>query len=127
MRLFAEKKLTLTSESDISFAGKMRITLIGGGSYLRLEAGKIEYGTMATYMRRVKRTMAAATNNLPVVIKTMPLVENLIKDGLYDEQFRVIDDEVKPIVNTPHFIRNESGETFKGFTDSQGLCKRVVT
>lgn len=31
MRLFAEKKLTLSSASDISFAGKKRITLIGGG------------------------------------------------------------------------------------------------
>ncbi len=31
MRLFAEKKLTLSSACDISFAGKKRITLIGGG------------------------------------------------------------------------------------------------
>lgn len=64
MQLFAEKKLTLTSESDITFSGKKRITLIGGGSYLRLEAGKIEYGTMATYLRRTKRTMAAASDSL---------------------------------------------------------------
>jgi len=66
MRLFAEKKLTLSSASDISFAGKKRITLIGGGSYLRLEAGKVEYGTTATYMRKVKRTMAAGAASMPV-------------------------------------------------------------
>lgn len=66
MRLFAEKKLTVTSASDISFAGKKRITLIGGGSYLRLEAGKVEYGTTATYMRKVKRTMAAGAASMPV-------------------------------------------------------------
>ncbi|MFZ5146784.1 DUF2345 domain-containing protein, partial [Enterobacter roggenkampii] len=60
LRLFAEQKLTLSSASDISFAGKKRITLIGGGSYLRLEAGKVEYGTTAMYLRRTKRTMAAA-------------------------------------------------------------------
>ena len=40
MRLFAEKKLRLSSASDISLAGKKRITLIGGGSYLKLEAGE---------------------------------------------------------------------------------------
>ena len=68
MRLFAEKKLTLSSASDISFAGKKRITLIGGGSYLRLEAGKIEYGTMATYLRRTKRTMVAAPATMPLPI-----------------------------------------------------------
>ena len=47
LRLLAEKKLTLSSANDISLAGKKRITLIGGGSYLRLEAGKIEYGRAA--------------------------------------------------------------------------------
>ncbi|EHC5987699.1 type VI secretion system tip protein VgrG [Salmonella enterica] len=63
LRLFAEKKLRLSSASDISFAGKKRITLIGGGSYLRLEAGKVEYGTTASYMRKVKRTMAAGATD----------------------------------------------------------------
>ena len=66
MRLFAEKKLTVSSAGDITFAGKKRITLIGGGSYLRLEAGKIEYGTTATYIRKVKRTMAAGAASMPV-------------------------------------------------------------
>uniref|UniRef100_UPI0012FFA78B DUF2345 domain-containing protein n=1 Tax=Escherichia coli TaxID=562 RepID=UPI0012FFA78B len=72
MRLFAEKKLTLSSASDISLAGKKRITLIGGGSYLRLEAGKIEYGTMATYLRRTKRTMVAAPATMPLPIPLLP-------------------------------------------------------
>ncbi|EOV9016577.1 type VI secretion system Vgr family protein [Cronobacter muytjensii] len=66
MRLFAEKKLTMSSASDICFAGKKRITLIGGGSYLRLEAGKVEYGTTASYIRKVKRTMAAGAASIPV-------------------------------------------------------------
>ncbi|HCJ2041065.1 TPA: DUF2345 domain-containing protein, partial [Klebsiella pneumoniae] len=70
LRLFAEKKLTMSSASDISFAGKKRITLIGGGSYLRLEAGKVEYGTTATYIRKVKRTMAAAAASIPVKATT---------------------------------------------------------
>ncbi|MEG5552585.1 type VI secretion system tip protein VgrG, partial [Enterobacter wuhouensis] len=75
MRLFAEKKLTMSSASDISFAGKKRITLIGGGSYLRLEAGKVEYGTTATYMRKVKRTMAAGAASMPLNLPVMPLVD----------------------------------------------------
>ena len=72
LRLFAEQKLTLSSASDISFAGKKRITLIGGGSYLRLEAGKIEYGTTAMYLRRTKRTMAAAPATMPLPIPLLP-------------------------------------------------------
>ncbi|HBL4690432.1 TPA: type VI secretion system tip protein VgrG, partial [Citrobacter sedlakii] len=72
MRLFAEKKLTLSSASDISLTGKKRITLIGGGSYLRLEAGKIEYGTTAAYLRRTKRTMTAARSALPLDTSPLP-------------------------------------------------------
>ncbi|EAP9888682.1 type VI secretion system tip protein VgrG [Salmonella enterica] len=71
MRLFAEKKLTMSSASDISFAGKKRITLVGGGSYLRLEAGKVEYGTTATYIRKVRRTMAAGANSIDVDIPSI--------------------------------------------------------
>jgi type VI secretion system secreted protein VgrG len=71
MRLFAEKKLTMSSASDISFAGKKRITLIGGGSYLRLEAGKVEYGTTAMYLRKVKRTIAAGQNSIDVDIPSI--------------------------------------------------------
>ncbi len=70
LRLFAEQKLALSSASDISFAGKKRITLIGGGSYLRLEAGRIEYGTTAVYLRKVKRTMAAGAASIPVKAST---------------------------------------------------------
>jgi type VI secretion system secreted protein VgrG len=65
LRLFAEKKLTLTSEGDISFAGKKRITLIGGGSYLKIEQGKVEYGTTAQYVRKVKRTAKAGAASMP--------------------------------------------------------------
>ncbi|EDV3760432.1 DUF2345 domain-containing protein, partial [Salmonella enterica subsp. arizonae] len=127
MRLFAEKKLTLSSASDISFAGKKRITLVGGGSYLRLEAGKVEYGTTATYLRRVKRTMFAGAHSTPTSSVLMPLVEDLIKDGFFDEQFRILNDSGKPMANVPYFISTESGETFKGVTDNQGLCKRVFS
>ncbi len=127
LRLFAEKKLTLSSASDISFAGKKRITLIGGGSYLRLEAGKVEYGTTATYLRRVKRTMAAGANSAPTSSISMPLVEDLIKNGFFDEQFRILDESGKPMANVPYFISSENGETFKGVTDNQGLCKRVFS
>lgn len=66
MRLFAEQKLTLTSADDILFAGKKRITLNGGGSYLKIEPGKIEYGTTSQYVRKVKRTATTATATMPL-------------------------------------------------------------
>ena len=91
MRLFAEKKLTMSSASDISFAGKKRITLSGGGSYLRLEAGKVEYGTTATYMRKVKRTMAAGSSTLGQGIAKMPAPLPNLSCGPNTACFRILD------------------------------------
>ncbi|NCH99210.1 DUF2345 domain-containing protein [Cronobacter malonaticus] len=90
MQVAAEKKLTLTSVSDISFAGKKRITLIGGGSYLKLEAGKIEYGTLQVYLSKVERTMLAGASNMPLNLPVMPLVD------LFGSQNPV--EEIKPVL-----------------------------
>ncbi|WP_148719399.1 DUF2345 domain-containing protein, partial [Klebsiella pneumoniae] len=81
LRLFAEKKLTLSSANDISFAGKKRITLIGGGSYLRLEAGKVEYGTTASYIRKAKRTMAAGAASMPLPFREKGLCLSCLMDA----------------------------------------------
>ncbi|EDH7098524.1 DUF2345 domain-containing protein [Salmonella enterica] len=91
MRLFAEKKLTLSSASDISFVGKKRITLIGGGSYLRLEAGKVEYGTTASYMRKVKRTIAAGSSSLEQGPAELPAPLPDLSCGPNTACFRVLD------------------------------------
>ncbi|MCT9845955.1 type VI secretion system tip protein VgrG [Leclercia adecarboxylata ATCC 23216 = NBRC 102595] len=91
LQLFAERELSLTSASDISLAGKKRITLIGGGSYLRLEAGKIEYGTTATYLRRVKRTMAAGSSTLDQGPAEMPAPLPNLSCGPNTAYFRVSD------------------------------------
>ena len=46
--------------------------LIGGGSYLRLEAGKVEYGTTASYLCKVKRTMAASASSEAAQTVSLP-------------------------------------------------------
>lgn len=66
MHLSAEQKLSITAMGDILFAGKKRVTLIGGGSYLKIEEGKIEYGTDTTYTRKIKRSHLTASAALPV-------------------------------------------------------------
>jgi len=65
MHLSAEQKLSLVSMSDMLFAGKKKVTLIGGGSYLIIEEGKIEYGTDTTYTRKVKRTHHTGAASMP--------------------------------------------------------------
>ncbi|HFO4021465.1 TPA: type VI secretion system Vgr family protein [Escherichia coli] len=121
MRLFAEKKLTLSSASDISFAGKKRITLIGGGSYLRLEAGKVEYGTTATCMRRVKRTMTAAAQSMPMAFPRMST------SHIYSAIYRLQDKHGNILVNTPYRLITPSGQTVTGYSDNEGRSVPIYT
>ncbi|HIB6868309.1 TPA: type VI secretion system Vgr family protein [Escherichia coli] len=116
MRLFAEKKLTLSSASDISFAGKKRITLIGGGSYLRLEAGKIEYGTTVSYLRKVKRTIAAgAASQQP----EMPWLADPVKPSASALMQYLYHDDV-PVVGAPFKATLADGTVREGNLDGAG-------
>ncbi|HHG8782702.1 type VI secretion system Vgr family protein [Enterobacter hormaechei subsp. hormaechei] len=121
MQLFAEKKLTLSSASDITFAGKKRITLIGGGSYLRLEAGKIEYGTTATYLRRVKRTMAAGASDMPL---KMPRTGT---SHIYSAIYQLQDEQGNLLAGKPYKLTTPSGQTATGYTDEEGKTMPVYT
>ncbi|EOW6803739.1 type VI secretion system Vgr family protein [Cronobacter muytjensii] len=117
MRLFAEKKLTLSSASDICFAGKKRITLIGGGKYLRLEAGKVEYGTTATYLRKVKRTMAAGSNSQTPELPFLPGPGNVFR-----RSFILVDDRTQePISNIRYELTSSTGSVVKGVSCEKGL------
>jgi type VI secretion system secreted protein VgrG len=115
MRFFAEKKLTITSTDDISFTGKKRITLIAGGSYLKLEQGKVEYGTTGTYLRRVKRTMAAAPQNMPMKMPYLP------GTGQYNLALNFAD-HLSPIAKAPYVIRFEGGSELAGVLNEHGYA-----
>ncbi|WIJ47762.1 type VI secretion system Vgr family protein [Enterobacter roggenkampii] len=121
LRLFAEQKLTLSSASDISFAGKKRITLIGGGSYLRLEAGKVEYGTTAMYMRKVKRTMAAGASDMPL---KMPRTGT---SHIYSAIYQLRDEQGNLLADKPYKLTIPSGQTATGYTDEEGKTVPVYT
>lgn len=74
LTLFSQQKQTITSSSAINFTAKKRIILNGGGSYLRLEEGKIEYGTQGSYLRKIPMMINAAANTLPLQIsQTAPI------------------------------------------------------
>ena len=121
LRLFAEKELTLLSEHDISFTGKKRIVLIGGGSYLKLEAGKVEYGTTATYLRRTKRTMTAGAQAMPMKLPRMGT------PYLYSAIYQLQDKHGNTLVNAPYRLTTPSGQIASGFSDNEGRSVPVYT
>ncbi len=117
LQLAAQKKLTVTSVSDISFAGKKRITLIGGGSYLKLEAGNIEYGTEQVYLRRVERTFLGARDTSPAEFTCLPG-----SVGGYSRVFILVDDRTNArIKGVNYLLVGPSGSLIKGTSDNNGF------
>ncbi len=79
LNMSAAQKLSISSMSDMLFAGKKKVTLIGGGSYVKIEAGGIEYGTPHTYIRNIKRTQKLRPVSQPVEMPALfPPIENKI-------------------------------------------------
>jgi len=116
MRLFAQQKFTLNSADDMLFAGKQRITLNGGGSYVKIEAGVIEYGTTRQYLRKVKRTATTAANAQqpdlpwladPIKKKTGALMQYQYHDGA-------------PVVGAPFTASLADGTVRTGNLDGTG-------
>lgn len=121
IHLSAEQKLSLISTSDMLFAGKKRVTLIGGGSYLKIEAGKIEYGTAHTYTRKIKRTHLTAPTSMPV---TFPLMGT---SHIYSAIYQLQDEQGNILADTAYRLTTPSGQTATGYSDDEGRTVPVYT
>lgn len=93
----------------------------------------IEYGSgfaHAFSITRQSSAAAVAANANFVATAHSPTALSADADKAihpYDEQVRVIDDEGRPIYGIPYHITDESGNVYKGVTDSDGCCERVHT
>ncbi|NJL73515.1 MAG: hypothetical protein HC888_19320 [Candidatus Competibacteraceae bacterium] len=50
-----------------------------------------------------------------------------VEATIYDEQFRIIDNEGEPLRRYPFLIEDGSGHIYKGLTDDDGCCPRIHT
>ena len=48
-------------------------------------------------------------------------------ESSFHEQFRIKDEGGLPVANTPYFIIDGAGKTFKGISDKNGCCERIFT
>ena len=113
LQLYAGEKLSVSSTEDISFTGKKRITLIGGGSYMTLDQDKIEYGTQGIYLSRVKKTAKACARSMAMKMPYLP------GTGKYDLALNFADG-LTPIAKALYVIHFEGGSELAGELDEQG-------
>ena len=116
VHLSAEQKLSLISASDMLFAGKKKVTLIGGGSHLIIEGGKIEYGTDSTYTRRVKRTHHTKSVSVEPEI---PWLADPVKNRA-DALVQFLYHDNAPVVGAPFTATLADGSVRTGNLDGAG-------
>ena len=64
MSLFAKQQITVTSsEDEIIISTPKTLTLNGAGSYLKLEKGRIEHGTMGDFIVRAANYLVPGVGN----------------------------------------------------------------
>lgn len=120
MHISAEQKLSLISASDMLFAGKKKVTLIGGGSYLIIQEGKIEYGTDTTYTRKIKRSVTTGSVALEAEYPFMPGISDT-----YRRSFVLVDDKtLQPIPGVGYVLSSASG-VVKGSSCDNGLTSFI--
>jgi uncharacterized protein (DUF2345 family) len=46
---------------------------------------------------------------------------------VFDEQFRIVGADGRPLANVPYHIKDESGMVYTGFSDDSGRTPRIAT
>uniref|UniRef100_UPI004056E6CE DUF2345 domain-containing protein n=1 Tax=Lelliottia amnigena TaxID=61646 RepID=UPI004056E6CE len=119
--LLARKEISIVStEDEIKFIAKKKITLNGGGSYITIDVNAIESATMGDFRTRAghyaRQTQA---QNKPEI---SPLT-NAIDDGSHNVRYLCTDDNGLPMLNTQYTAFLADGTIVEGMTDSEGYTK----
>ena len=123
MELLAQKSIEITStEDEIKITAKKKITLNGGGSYIRLDACGIEAGTPGEYHVKAGYYGRKPKAKLTPELMAFPV----IKSEDFNQSFILLDENTgQPLINWPYELELESGLKMSGITDENGNTELI--
>ena len=123
MELLAQKSIEITStEDEIKITAKKKITLNGGGSYIRLDACGIEAGTPGEYNVKAGYYGRKPKAKLTPELMAFPV----IKSEDFNQSFILLDENTgQPLINRPYELELESGLKMSGITDENGNTELI--
>ncbi|HAY3939110.1 TPA: type VI secretion system tip protein VgrG [Escherichia coli] len=123
MELLAQKSIEITStEDEIKITAKKKITLNGGGSYIRLDACGIEAGTLGEYNVKAGYYGRKPKAKLTPELMAFPV----IKSEDFNQSFILLDENTgQPLINWPYELELESGLKMSGITDENGNTELI--
>ncbi|HGF4501372.1 TPA: type VI secretion system Vgr family protein [Escherichia coli] len=124
MELLAQKSIVITStEDEIKITAKKKITLNGGGSYIRLDACGIEAGTPGEYNVKAGYYGRKPKAKLTPELMAFPVIES----GEFNAKFLFTDDDGLPYANTKYIACFSDGTQKEGITDENGYTENFNT
>ncbi|HCQ1555974.1 TPA: type VI secretion system tip protein VgrG [Escherichia coli] len=123
MELLAQKSIEITStEDEIKITAKKKITLNGGGSYIRLDACGIEAGTPGEYNVKAGYYGRKPKAKLTPELMAFPV----IKSEDFNQSFILLDENTgQPLINWPYELELVSGLKMSGITDENGNTELI--
>ncbi|HHF9765330.1 TPA: type VI secretion system Vgr family protein [Escherichia coli] len=123
MELLAQKSIEITStEDEIKITAKKKITLNGGGSYIRLDACGIEAGTPGEYNVKAGYYGRKPKAKLTPELMAFPV----IKSEDFNQSFILLDENTgQPLINWPYELELESGLKMSEITDENGNTELI--
>lgn len=123
MELLAKKEIIITStEDEIKITAKKKITLNGGGSYIRLDACGIEAGTPGEYNVKAGYYGRKPKAKLTPELMAFPVIES----GEFSLRFLFSNDDGEPYSNTKYIAHFEDGSQKEGTTDADGYTESFM-
>ncbi|HBR8831837.1 TPA: type VI secretion system tip protein VgrG [Escherichia coli] len=124
MELLAQKSIVITStEDEIKITAKKKITLNGGGSYIRLDVCGIEAGTPGEYNVKAGYYGRKPKAKLTPELMAFPVIES----GEFNAKFLFTDDDGLPYANTKYIACFSDGTQKEGITDENGYTENFNT
>ncbi|EEW2610290.1 type VI secretion system tip protein VgrG [Escherichia coli] len=124
MELLAQKSIEITStEDEIRITAKKKITINGGGSYIRLDACGIEAGTPGEYNVKAGYYGRKPKAKLTPELMAFPVIES----GEFNAKFLFTDDDGLPYANTKYIACFSDGTQKEGITDENGYTENFNT
>ncbi|MFV3372442.1 type VI secretion system Vgr family protein [Pseudomonas sp. NY15435] len=125
MELLARKAVDIVStESEIRISAKKKIIINAGGSYIRMDACGIEYGTQGDHLIKSAHFDMRGPANLDAALQILPPISS----GKYRGVLALIDQHKKPIPDRFYKVVSPSGLVLaSGVTDQSGKSIEVVS
>ncbi|PJX37289.1 MULTISPECIES: DUF2345 domain-containing protein, partial [unclassified Klebsiella] len=129
MALLARKEISIVStEDEIKIIAKKKLTLNGGGSYIRLDANAIESATAGEYRTKAGYYGRQESASEKVKMPVFPVME----PGEHSLRFAFpgadsVSQSMNWLINQPYSITDSAGKILStGTVDSSGRFPKIV-